>query len=70
MSAPHITTPGRKLTTRNLCDRFNISTRTVDRWTKDPTLGFPRPLYIHRRKYWDEAALIAWERSLACEVTA
>jgi hypothetical protein len=69
MSAPHIPT-GRKLTTRNLCDRFNISTRTVDRWTKDHALGFPQPLYINRRKYWDEAALIAWERSRASEVTA
>lgn len=45
--------------------RYNVSGRTIDRWLKDETLAFPRPMVIRNRRYWREADLIAWERSQA-----
>jgi predicted DNA-binding transcriptional regulator AlpA len=36
-----------------------ISDRTVDRWLEK--LDFPKPIYIQRRRYWDEAELDAFD---------
>lgn len=33
------------------------------RWVRDPKLGFPAPLYIHRYRYWRLADLLAFERT-------
>lgn len=38
-----------------------ISEMTEYRWTHDPELNFPKPVYIRKRKYWDEAALDAFD---------
>jgi hypothetical protein len=40
-----------KLTTRHLCERYGIVSRTVDRWTEARIL--PEPLRINRYRYWD-----------------
>lgn len=32
------------------------------RWLRDPKLGFPRPIYIQKYRYWRLADLIEWER--------
>src|SRR5262249_11523476 len=45
---------GRKLLTRHLCARYRVSDRTIDRWMRDPRLGFPQPTIVNRRRYWDE----------------
>jgi hypothetical protein len=47
--------PGRKLLSRHLCERFCISDRTLDRWQRNPRLGFPLPIVINGRRYWDQA---------------
>lgn len=43
---------------RDLCG--GISDMSLWRWSHDPDLGFPRPIYIARRRYWREAELHAW----------
>jgi predicted DNA-binding transcriptional regulator AlpA len=45
--------------------RYGISDMTLWRWAHDPALGFPRPVYINRRRYWRLAEVEAWERSRA-----
>jgi hypothetical protein len=52
----------KKLPTRKVALRYGVSVRSVERWEADKNLGFPKPIYIHRRKYWAEAELTAWER--------
>lgn len=40
------------LPTRQVADRYKVHPRTVDRWVRDPALGFPSPMDINGRKYW------------------
>jgi len=41
--------------------------RTLDRWDRNPELGFPKAIKINNRKYRDAEELAAWlrERALA-----
>jgi predicted DNA-binding transcriptional regulator AlpA len=55
----------RKLRKRPTADRYGVSTKTIDRWTQDPRLDFPKPFHVNALPYWDEAELEAWERSRA-----
>jgi predicted DNA-binding transcriptional regulator AlpA len=58
----------RKLRKGEVAERYgNVTTRTIDRWTEDPKLGFPQPIYIGSTPLWDEAELAAWERDRASE---
>lgn len=41
--------------------RYGVSSMTIFRWLADPTLGFPQPLRIRRRRYWRLADLQAFE---------
>jgi predicted DNA-binding transcriptional regulator AlpA len=52
---------GRKLQTRHLCARYRVSDRTIDRWMRDPRLGFPQPVVVNRRRYWDESDIAAFD---------
>ena len=45
-------------TVRELCG--NISDMSLWRWLKDPALGFPRPVYIQKRRFWREAEILEW----------
>lgn len=45
--------------------RYQISEMTLHRWQKNEALGFPKPMVVNRRKFYDEEQLIAWERSRA-----
>ncbi|TPK57368.1 DNA-binding protein [Mesorhizobium sp. B2-4-19] len=45
-----------------VADRYHISPMTIWRWLKSD-LGFPRPLYIGRNRYWQENDLVEWEAS-------
>ena len=54
------------LTAKQVQARYgNISAMTLSRWVKDDRLQFPRPLYIHSRRYWNLGELIAWEKRRA-----
>jgi predicted DNA-binding transcriptional regulator AlpA len=41
--------------------RYDVTDMSIWRWERDPRLNFPKPIRIGRRKFWDEAELIAWE---------
>lgn len=58
-------TSQRKLPTRQVCQRYSVSDRTIARWERDPDLKFPAPDTINGRKYFNESDLIEWERSRA-----
>lgn len=44
-----------------VCQRYGVSDTTLIRWDGDPTLDFPKPLIIRRRKYRDLDELEAFE---------
>lgn len=46
------TRPKRKLRTQSLCARYDITSRTVDRWVQTGIL--PPPMIINHVRYWDE----------------
>ena len=48
---------------RELCG--GISDMTLWRWLD--RLGFPRPTYIARRRYWREDEVVAWLEAQASE---
>jgi hypothetical protein len=56
---------GRRLPTRMVALRYGVTRRSIERWTADPRLGFPRPIVINRLKYWAEGDLVDWERNRA-----
>jgi predicted DNA-binding transcriptional regulator AlpA len=45
-------------TVRDLCG--GVSDMALWRWQKNPTLNFPKPTYIRRRRYWLETEIYAW----------
>ena len=53
------------LPARNVCTRYSISRRTLDRWLANSGLGFPAPLVINGRRYWRLAQIEGWERDRA-----
>ena len=44
--------------------RFGISTRTLERWLRDKSLGFPRPAKINGRRYFSNRKLRAFKAGL------
>jgi predicted DNA-binding transcriptional regulator AlpA len=55
----------RFLPAREVCARYQICTKTLDRWVDDPELNFPKPKYIRRRRYFGEAGLDIFDRAKA-----
>jgi hypothetical protein len=54
------------LSKSGLAHRYNVTTRTVDRWKVDPRLNFPPPdLVINQREYRKVATVERWERERA-----
>ncbi|WP_424955670.1 DNA-binding protein [Hyphomicrobium sp. 1Nfss2.1] len=43
--------------------RYGICSMTLSRWLKNPALGFPKPIYFGRYRYWRLADLQEFERS-------
>jgi len=56
---------GRKLPTRQVCERYGVTDRTISRWERDPDLNFPQPAVINNRKYYEEDQLTDWDRANA-----
>jgi hypothetical protein len=52
---------GRKLPRKKTCERYGVCSKTIERWEKNPALGFPRALVINGRKYDDEDELDEWD---------
>jgi predicted DNA-binding transcriptional regulator AlpA len=57
------------LPARRVQDRYGICDRTLDRWIKDESVGFPKPIVVHRRRYWRVGELVAFERRRAAKVS-
>ena len=53
----------RLLPARRVCERYDVTDRTLDRWLGREALAFPRPLRISGRRYWYERELVTWERA-------
>jgi predicted DNA-binding transcriptional regulator AlpA len=47
----------RYLPAKQVCERFNISLMTLWRWVSNSAMGFPRPIYINRRRYFVESEI-------------
>src|SRR6516165_8959538 len=58
-----------RLPTGAVAARYGVTTRSVDRWWKDPDLNFPQPIIINERKYWAVTDLETWERGRVAENT-
>ena len=56
-----------RLPTGAVAARYGVTTRSVDRWWKDPDLNFPQPIIINQRKYWAVTDLEIWERQRVAE---
>lgn len=50
----------RKITSRVLCERYDVVTRTIDRWVEAGIL--PEPEYINSIRYWDQDEVEERER--------
>jgi hypothetical protein len=46
---------------RRVAERYGRDPKTIDRWGKDPALGFPPVIYLRKRRYRSAAALDAWD---------
>lgn len=60
----------RWLSTASLSARLEVSGRTIDRWAKDRTRGFPAPVKFNRHRRWRESDIVAWERACATQSAA
>lgn len=54
-----------KLPSRSVASRYNVTIRTVDRWSRDPELGFPKATQINGRNYFDVRELDDFDRRRA-----
>ena len=50
---------------RETAQQFGKTTRTLERWERDPKLGFPAPIVINRLKYDSVRKLQQWKRDRA-----
>lgn len=49
--------PKKLIPNKLVCKRYSVCPMTIDRWRRDPTLGFPPGYRIRERNYQDEAEL-------------
>jgi predicted site-specific integrase-resolvase len=57
------------LPAKTVCNRYgDISDRTLDRWIEVGAL--PPPVYIRRRRYWDEEVLNAHDAARQTEAVS
>ena len=67
MSLIETTATSKLLPTRQVCERYGVSDRTIARWERDSDLRFPQPVTINKRKYYSESALTAFDRAQAAQ---
>ena len=51
------------LPARAVWERYGVTYMSLYRWVNDEDMGFPKPVYIGRYRYWKLADLRAWENS-------
>jgi predicted DNA-binding transcriptional regulator AlpA len=52
----------RWLSAPRVCARYGISDMSLWRWLHDKDLQFPQPIYVAKRRYFDEDELDAFDR--------
>ena len=55
------------LPARRVWERYGITQMSLWRWIRDEEMGFPRPIYLGRFRYWRIAKLEAWEAEQAAK---
>jgi hypothetical protein len=53
-----------------VCAEFSITSMTLWRWDRDPDLGFPRPIYIRRRKFRSRSLLEKFKKRMLARAIA
>ncbi len=56
---------GKKLSSNAVCERYGIHRRTLGYWMARPEMGFPKPIALNGRLYFDEAEIREYERLAA-----
>ena len=51
------------LPARRVWERYGVTQMTLWRWLRDEEMGFPRPVYLGRFRYFRVAELERWEAS-------
>ncbi len=46
--------------TTTVCQQLRVCSKTLERWEKDPSLNFPKPIRIKTRRYWLEGDIQKW----------
>jgi hypothetical protein len=62
--------PERFLSRRQQSERYGKSTKTIERWGADPSLGYPPEIDIRGHKFRALSKLEAWERRRAAVAKA
>ena len=57
--------PDRWLSTPAQAAHYNVTCRTIERWRRDPKMGFPQPMTINGRNYTSLKATQAYDRQRA-----
>lgn len=53
------------LPARKVWERYGVTSMTIARWLDNEDMGFPRPVYLGRYRYWKLSDLEVWERERA-----
>ena len=61
MKSSEFERPNRYLPANKVWERYGVSSMTIWRWLHDERIGFPKPIYIGRFRYWNIAELEEWE---------
>jgi predicted DNA-binding transcriptional regulator AlpA len=64
------TRTARKLPARQVCQRYGFCDKTLDRWCANEKLNFPKPMYVNKRRYFDEDELDEFDRRQRSEEAA
>jgi len=60
-------TPGKKLSSTAVCQRYGIHRRTFGHWITNADMAFPKAITINSKHYFDLAEIEAWERLRASQ---
>ncbi len=53
--------PSKFVPARQVWERYGVTSMTLHRWLADEAMGFPKPTYIGRFRYWEREELDAFD---------
>jgi hypothetical protein len=60
-----VTERGPYLRKNRVADRYDVTPRTLDRWTRDPELQFPQPFIVSGHVFYSLPELQRWDSECA-----